>query len=154
MSEHPIEGMMNSTMQKIREMVDVNTIIGDPVTSPDGTVIIPVSKVTYGFAAGGSDLPTKSQKDLFGGGSGAGISITPIAFLSIYQGDVKLLQVEPFNTSADRVISMVPEVVDKISALFKKNGDKKKTEKTKEKEPDPKTSVTPDSDIELEDPLV
>ncbi|MCI7084590.1 sporulation protein YtfJ, partial [bacterium] len=73
MSDHPINGLMQTTMQKIKEMVDVNTIVGDPITSPDGTIIIPVSKVSYGFASGGSDFPTKKEnKECFGGGSGAG----------------------------------------------------------------------------------
>lgn len=150
MSDHPIEGMMSNTMDKIRQMVDVNTIIGDPITSPDGTVIIPVSKVTYGFAAGGSDFPTKApnQKDLFGGGSGAGITISPVAFLAIQNGDVKLLQVEPFNSSTDRIIGMVPEVVDKIGALFKKTGDKKSTRKSKKEE------EAASSDVALQDPVI
>lgn len=150
MSDHPIEGMMSNTMDKIRQMVDVNTIIGDPITSPDGTVIIPVSKVTYGFAAGGSDFPTKApnQKDLFGGGSGAGITISPVAFLAIQNGDVKLLQVEPFNSSTDRIIGMVPEVVDKIGALFKKTGDKKSARKSKKEE------EAASSDVALQDPVI
>lgn len=149
MSEHPIEGMMSNTMDKIRQMVDVNTIIGDPITSPDGTVIIPVSKVTYGFAAGGSDFPTKapSQKELFGGGSGAGITISPVAFLAIQNGDVKLLQVEPFNSPADRVIGMVPEVVDKINALFKKPGDKKPSRKAQKEEQEEPDLYTKDPEI-------
>ena len=78
--EHPIGSLMDTTMEKIKEMIDVNTIIGEPITSPDGTLIIPVSKVSYGFAAGGSDLPTKKEnKDCFGGGSGAGVTIQPVA---------------------------------------------------------------------------
>ena len=82
---HPIDNLMNITMDKIKEMVDVNTIVGTPITSADGTLIIPVSKVSYGFASGGSDLPTKNEKkDLFGGGSGAGVTIQPIAFLTVY----------------------------------------------------------------------
>ena len=125
MSEHPINSLMDTTMNKIKEMVDVNTIIGDPITSPDGTVIIPVSKVSYGFASGGSDLPTKNAaKDCFGGGSGAGVSIQPIAFLTVYKGEVRLLPVEKFDGAADRIVGMVPDLVDKVSALFKK--DKKK----------------------------
>ena len=85
--EHPIQGMMGTAMQKIREMIDVNTIIGDPITTPDGTVIIPVSKVSFGFGSGGSDWPNKNTaKDLFGGGAGAGISINPLAFLVISNG--------------------------------------------------------------------
>ena len=80
MSDHPIEGMMNTTLEKIKQMVDVNSIVGDPITAPDGTIIIPISKISYGFASGGSDFPSKvqSEKEFFGGGTGAGISINPI----------------------------------------------------------------------------
>lgn len=121
-----LEGMMDTTMEKIRQMVDVNTIIGEPVLCPDGTVIIPVSKVSYGFAAGGSDLPTKNNanKDYFGGGSGAGVSIQPVAFLVVNNGNVKMLNME-FDGAVDRVISMVPDFVDKVGDLFKKNKNKK-----------------------------
>lgn len=127
MSDHPIEGMMNTTLEKIKQMVDVNTVIGDPITSPDGTIIIPVSKITYGFASGGSDFPSKAQqnKDFFGGGAGAGVTINPIAFLTISNGSVKLLQIDPYNSSADRVIGMVPDVVDKISGFLSKKKEEK-----------------------------
>ena len=128
--EHPIQGLMSTTMEKIREMVDVDTIIGEPITVADGTVIIPVSKVSFGFASGGSDLPTKAQKDLFGGGGGAGISIQPIAFLVVSNGDVKLLQMSMNANSSNAIINMVPEVFDKVSSLFKKDG---KTEEKSEK---------------------
>lgn len=121
MSENKINGIMGTTMEKIKEMVDVNTVIGDPIVSPDGTMIIPVSKVTCGFASGGSDLPAKVNKECFGGGSGAGITIQPVAFLTVYQGNVKLIQIDKFNSAADRVVAMVPEMVDKVSALFSKD---------------------------------
>ncbi len=122
MSDHPINGLMDTTMNKIKEMVDVNTIIGDPITSPDGTIIIPVSKVSYGFASGGSDFPTKKEsKDCFGGGSGAGVSIQPVAFLTVFKGEVKLMPIEKYDNTVDRVVGMVPELVDKVSALFKKD---------------------------------
>lgn len=120
MSEHPIQGLMGTTMQKIREMVDVNTIIGDPITTPDGTVIIPVSKVSFGFASGGSDIPSKQPKEIFGGASGAGISIQPLAFLVVSGGSVKLLQMSTSSNTADKVVNIVPEVMDKIGELFKK----------------------------------
>ena len=120
MSEHPIQGMMGTTMEKIREMIDVNTIIGDPITTPDGTVIIPVSKVGFGFAAGGSDFPSKQPKDLFGGGSGAGVSIQPLAFLVVSNGEVKILQMDNSENTADRMVNLVPEVIQSISELFKK----------------------------------
>ncbi len=110
-------------MDKIKEMVDVNTVIGDQITTPDGTTIIPVSRVSYGFGAGGSDLPSKNVQDkgMFAGGSGAGITVQPIAFLVVSNGNVKMLQVEPYVSSVDRIVATVPDVVDKISGLFKKN---------------------------------
>lgn len=131
MSDHPINGLMNTTMDKIKEMVDVNTIIGDPITSPDGTIIIPVSKVSYGFASGGSDFPTKNEnKDCFGGGSGAGVTIQPVAFLTVYKSNVNLLPVEKYDGAADRVVGMVPELVDKVTGLFKKDKKDKKADDT------------------------
>ena len=124
--EHPIGNLMDTTMNKIKEMIDVNTIVGEPITSPDGTLIIPVSKVSYGFASGGSDLPTKKEnKDCFGGGSGAGVTIQPVAFLTVYKGDVKLIPVEKYDGTADRLVGMIPEVTDKVKDAFKK--DKKQT---------------------------
>lgn len=128
MGEHSVNGFMDTTMEKIKQMVNADTIMGNPIHCDDGTVIIPVSKVTYGFAAGGSDFAAKSTaKDLFGGGSGAGVTVTPIAFLSISHGNVKLLQINPASSTADRVVEMVPEVVDKISGFIKK--DKKEKQK-------------------------
>ena len=124
---------MSTAMQKSREMIDVNTIIGDPITTPDGTTIIPVSKVSFGFASGGSDLPAKVQKDLFGGGSGAGITINPIAFLVVCGGDVKLLQLNDGDTGAvGKAVEMVPEVIDKFAELFSKKDKAPKKSKTQE----------------------
>lgn len=120
--EHPIGNLMNTTMEKIKEMIDVNTIIGDPITSPDGTLIIPVSKVSYGFASGGSDLPTKKEnKDCFGGGSGAGVTIQPVAFLTVYQGDVRLISVDQEKGTADKLVNMIPDVLKKVKGVFKKD---------------------------------
>lgn len=124
MSEHPIKGLLDSALQNIRQLVDVDTIIGEQITTPDGTVIIPISKVSLGFASGGSDLPTKTEKDLFGGGSGAGATITPVAFIVVSQGQVKMMQITSNSSTADNAISMVPELIDKIVSLF--NKDKKK----------------------------
>ena len=121
MSEHPINQMMDTTLEKIRSMVDVNTIVGDAIATQDGVTIIPVSKITYGFAAGGSDLPVKTDKACFGGGSGAGISLSPIAFLVISKGDVKILPIDTNPSTADKAISMVPELLEKVSSLFKKD---------------------------------
>lgn len=124
--DHPIGNLMNVTMEKIKEMVDVNTIVGEPITSSDGTLIIPVSKVSYGFASGGSDLPTKKEnKDCFGGGSGAGVTIQPVAFLTVYQGDVRLINVDGNNTGLDQIISMVPDVVGKVKGVIENRKSKK-----------------------------
>ena len=131
MSEHPIESMMDTTLNKIKEMADVNTVVGDPITTADGTVIIPISKVSYGFASGGSDLPSKSQpnRELFGGGTGAGISISPVAFLTINDGNVRLLQLDPFNSSVDRIVGMAPGLMDAVTGLLNKNKKQKDAEK-------------------------
>ena len=134
MSEKSIESMMGTTMDKIKEMADVNTVIGDPITTADGTVIIPISKVSYGFASGGSDLPSKSQpnRELFGGGAGAGVTITPVAFLTVSDGNVRLLQLDPFNSSVDRIIGMAPGFMDAVTGLLNKNKKQKEAEKAAE----------------------
>lgn len=132
MAEHPIEGMMDTTLEKIKQMVDVNSVIGDPITTPDGTTIIPITKISYGFASGGSDLPVKTQeKEFFGGGTGAGITVNPVAFLSISSsGDVRLLRVDPGNISSlDRLIDLAPDLMNKISGLVGKG--KKQQPKSK-----------------------
>lgn len=128
MSEHPIQGLMDVTLEKIKSMVDSNTIIGNPINMADGTLILPISKVTFGFASGGSDFPSKTQKDLFGGGSGAGVSVTPVAFLVVRDGNVRMIQLADTSNNVDRAISMVPDVVDKITDLFKKDNGKKNGE--------------------------
>lgn len=122
MSDNKVNNLMDVTLDKIKQMVDVNTVIGDPITTPDGTTVLPISRVSYGFASGGSDLPSKSQPSagLFGGGSGAGITIIPMAFLAISHGNVRILQIEPYMGPVDRALEKVPEVVDKIAALFRK----------------------------------
>ena len=121
MSEHPIEGLMDGTLEKIKSMVDSNTIIGNPINMPDGTLILPVSKVSFGFASGGSDFPSKTSKQLFGGGGGAGVSISPIAFLVVRGNSVRMLQLADTSNSVDRAIGMMPEMVDKVADLFGKN---------------------------------
>lgn len=132
MLEHPINGMMNSALENLKSMVDVNTIIGNPITSPDGTVVIPVSKVSFGLAAGGGEYTTKSQKtdsaNPFGGGVGAGVSISPVAFLVATESQVKLLTVDG-DDPYSKLIDYVPAMVNKISELFsKKKEDNKDTE--------------------------
>lgn len=123
-TEHPINDLMGVTMEKIREMVDVNTIVGTPITCADGATIIPISKVSYGFASGGSDLPAKVEKDLFGGGSGAGISIQPVAFLVILNGEVKLMQLSIDASTPNALINLVPDVMEKISSFMSSRNDK------------------------------
>lgn len=130
--QHPIGDLMSATMQKIREMVDVNTIVGQPIHAENVT-IIPVSKVSFGFASGGSDFATKNQKpeadNAFGGGSGAGVNISPIAFLIVKEDSVRLLPVAPPpGTAVDRVVELVPELVDRVTGFIEKQQEKKDTE--------------------------
>ena len=105
-----LNDVMNQTMAKMKELVDVNTVIGTPITTPDGTTLIPVSKVTFGFASGGSDFNGKNpaNKDLFGGGSGAGVSVTPVAFLIIQNGNVRTVQLANPNNTVERALNMLP----------------------------------------------
>ncbi len=123
--KHQISDLMGVTMEKMREMVDVQTIIGDPMKVSDTVTIIPVSKVSYGFASGGSDLPAKNNpKDLFGGGAGAGISIQPVAFLVVQEDGVRMLQMDDSNDALSSAIRSVPELVERISCMVKKGGKK------------------------------
>lgn len=141
MAEHPIQGLMQTAMENIKDMVDVNTIIGDPVETSDGQVIIPVSKVGFGFAAGGSEFmgmtePNKegaggaqekgNQSYPFGGGSGGGVSITPVAFIVVGDKGIRVLNMESSGNLYDRLIDAVPNLIDKLKGLGKKkdSGDK------------------------------
>ena len=119
---HYLGELTESNMKNLQALIDSNSVIGREIVTPDGTVILPVSKVSFGFGSGGGDLPS-SQKKLFGGGTGGGVTITPLAFLIVKNGDVKLLQVQSYNNTADRVVVMVPDVVDKVSGLI--SGSKK-----------------------------
>lgn len=119
--EHPINGLMGVTLDKIRQMADSNTIIGNPINTADGTTILPVSRVSFGFASGGSDFVSKrAPKDLFGGGSGAGMSIVPVAFLVIKDGNVRLLQLADKSAPMDRILNLVPEVMDTVTGFMNK----------------------------------
>ncbi len=138
MSEHPIEGLMITAMNSIQDMIDVNTIIGEPIETKEGTVIIPISKVCFGFAAGGSEFKgetideyTKREKEEaiqyrlpFGGGSGAGVNINPVAFLIVQEKNVKLLPIDHIST-LDKLVDYVPEVIEKISSFINKAMDNK-----------------------------
>ena len=114
-----LPNMLDNTIQKIREMVDVNSVIGEPISTPDGVTIIPVSKVSVGFGGGGSDfVNNKGGENPFGGGVGGGVKVTPICFLIVKDGNVRMMPVAaPANTTADRIVEMVPDTLDKISAF-------------------------------------
>ena len=127
--QHPIGDLMTTTMQKLREIADVNTIVGKPILAGEIT-IIPISKLTVGFASGGSDFTTKNQKpeedNAFGGGGGAGMNLSPVAFLIVKGDTVKLLPgAPPPASTVDRVVEMVPEVIDKVTGFIEKQQEKK-----------------------------
>ncbi len=126
MKETPVNKIMENTLEKMRQMVDVSTIIGEPMVTGDVT-LIPVSKVTYGFTSGGTDLPSKQNAELFGGGGGGGITISPVAFIVIQDGRVRMMQINNYTSSADRAVSMIPELIDKLSDLLSSGKDEKAT---------------------------
>ena len=134
MAEHPLQGMMGITMDKVRDMVDSSTIIGDPIKVDAETTIIPVSRVTFGFASGGSDVGAKASKEMFGGGSGAGISISPVAFLVISPSGVRTMQLMEHAGTIDNAISALPELVDKLSAMLGRGKPSRETAKEADKE--------------------
>ena len=115
-----LPNMLENTIAKIREMVDVNSVIGDPITTPDGVTIIPIAKVSVGFGGGGSDYVSKNlnkHENPFGGGAGGGVKVSPVAFLIVKDGSVRMLPVAaPANTTADRLVEMIPDTLDKITA--------------------------------------
>ncbi len=124
MEKHPINDLMTVTMEKMREMVDTNTIVGQPITTPDGVTLIPVSRMSFGFGSGGGDYNTKhnaGRDASFAGGSGAGVDIAPIAFLVVKDGFVRVLPVAvPPASTIDRVIDMAPDILDKVDKFMNK----------------------------------
>ncbi len=120
MAEKSAGAILSSTIEKIRDLVDTSTIIGEAIYAEGGTTVIPVSKVTYGFASGGADFPSKGNKELFGGGGGAGVTITPVAFLVINNGEVTLKHITAYDNAAERVVTLVPEMFDKVTGLMNK----------------------------------
>lgn len=139
-----VQALITSAMGKIHEMADANAILGEPVKLEGGVTVIPVSKVSYGFAGGGSDLPSKSEKELFGGGSGAGITVSPMGFLVISNGEVQLLQLNLDVSASSAIVNMVPEVFNKVAGLFKK----KETDKSDKNDRD-NTAAGDTDDIEI-----
>lgn len=127
MNEHPIQGLMTTAMENLKEMIDVNTIIGDPVETPDGSVILTVSKVGFGFAAGGSEFTVNNgskqgeqgqQKLPFGGGSGGGVSITPLAFLIVNASGVKMVHLDENTHLYEKILDLAPQALEKIQKMF------------------------------------
>lgn len=145
MSEHPIESLMVTAMNSIQDMVDVNTIIGEPIETSNNIIIIPISKVSFGFAAGGSEFKgetldeyTKKDKEEaiqyrlpFGGGSGAGVSINPIAFLVVQSNNVKLLPVS-YSSAIDKLLDYVPDLMERVNNVVNKTVGNKKVQETAE----------------------
>ncbi|WP_408007196.1 GerW family sporulation protein [Pseudalkalibacillus sp. A8] len=144
MSEHPIQGLMQTAMENIKEMIDVNTIIGDPVETPDGSVILTVSKVGFGFAAGGSQFSglsggngqsrrdsSEGESHPFGGGSGGGVSITPIAFLIVNSSGVKTIHLDNSTHLYERLLDLAPQVVDRVQKMMNNSGFQMKSNSNK-----------------------
>ncbi|KOS28243.1 spore protein [Bacillus anthracis] len=124
--EHPIQGLMKTAMKNLKEMVDVNTIVGDPVKTADGSVVLTVSKVAFGFGAGGSDFQKNDEQTAngnhpFGGGSAGGVSIKPVAFLVINKEGVKMLHLQKQTHVTEKIIELAPQTIDKIQSMFQKD---------------------------------
>ncbi len=141
MSEHAVNGFIGVSVEKIRSMVDTDTMIGNPIPCGDGITVIPVSKISVGFASGGSDLPTRTNKEYFAGGAGAGMSVKPVGFLVINHGEVRMVQMsEKGGDSASAIMDKIPDLLDKVSNMFSKEKEKKekvkvrRTEKTETQE--------------------
>ena len=125
MDNSNLGNLMETTMQNIKNMVDVNTVVGDPIFTPDGITLVPVSRVSFGFASGGSDLPMKSRPG-FGGGSGAGVRVEPVGFLVIKDGSVRMINIlPPPNNTLDRLLDMIPTLMDKAEAIKEKKAAEK-----------------------------
>ncbi len=120
MKEQSAAGILSTTIEKVRQLVDVSTIVGEPIALSNEITVIPVSKVTYGFASGGSDFPSKNNTQLFGGGGGAGITINPVAFLILKNGEVTLKHITSNDNAAERFVNMVPDVIDKVNDVVSK----------------------------------
>lgn len=161
MSDHPIQGLMTTAMESLKEMIDVNTIIGDPVETPDGSVILTVSKVGFGFAAGGSEFvldgggggssqaqgQAQGQKQHpFGGGSGGGVSITPIAFLIVNSQGVKMLHLDESTHLLEKILDLAPQAVEKVQQMFAKKNNEQKNQSDNQNQ---QNSQAPKQDLDF-----
>lgn len=156
---HPIEGIMHQGLRGLKDMIDVNTIVGDAITTPDGTVIIPISKVSIGFAVGGSEFEhynekrnAESPRNMFGGATGGGISLTPQGFLVVGNGKIRMISVNDQSGIYDRLLDMIPSAIDKVSEIFKKDDksdDKSKTEVENKAVPTQDTQTVNINDLDI-----
>ena len=149
MKEQSAAGILETTIEKVKNLVNVSTIIGEPMNIDGGITIIPVSKVTYGFASGGSDFPSKTNKEIFGGG-GAGVTITPVAFLVISDGEVTIKHITAFDNAAERVVNLVPEMFDKVTSVVNKAKKEKEKEKAASNDAAEYVSAVPAEDVPSE----
>jgi sporulation protein YtfJ len=162
MSDHPIQGLMSTAMESLKEMIDVNTIIGDPVETPDGSVILTVSKVGFGFAAGGSEFVLdgggaggssqgQGQKQHpFGGGSGGGVSITPIAFLIVNSHGVKMLHLDESTHLLEKILDLAPQAVEKVQQMFAKKDKENSTQSQNQNQnQNHQTQTSPKQDFDM-----
>ncbi len=122
-NKNPIADVLNSSLENLKKLVDVNTIVGTPIVQ-DGVTLIPISKVTFGYGSGGSEIPSDKAKLPFGGGSGGGVSIIPVAFVVISNGKTEIIQISAPNSTADRIVNMIPGMFDKVSELITNNKNK------------------------------
>ncbi|MCD7774245.1 MAG: GerW family sporulation protein [Clostridiales bacterium] len=135
MKEQSAEKILATTIERVRDLVDVSTIIGDPITVNSDITIIPISKVTYGFASGGSDFPSKNNVELFGGAGGAGVTINPVAFLVCNKGEVTIKHITASDNAAERAVNLIPEMFDKVTGFV--DSRKKPVEEVKDEKPQP-----------------
>ena len=124
MDNHDITSIMNATMAKIKELVDTNTVVGNAIETPDGTTLIPLSKVSFGFASGGTEFAATKDRPGLGAGSGAGVKVEPMGFLIIKDGNVRMMNIAPTNNTVDRIIDMAPSVMDRVDAFIDKRSNK------------------------------
>ncbi len=140
MKEQSAEKILATTIERVRDLVDVSTIIGEPITVNKDITIIPISKVTYGFASGGSDFPSKTNMELFGGAGGAGVTINPVAFLVCNKGEVTIKHITTSDNAAERAVNLIPEMFDKVTN-FVDNRKKPEGESDAEEVPQPKVET-------------